>query len=85
MNDKIDEFKIIFGKNILTLRTLSGILGTKFAKELAISRAHLFNLENGLAHGISFETLNLLSTKYKLNLDDLFKKIMTLTIVNSDK
>jgi transcriptional regulator with XRE-family HTH domain len=68
--EKIEYFSKNFGKNIKTLRKISGLLGDDFAKAIGTSRPNLLRIENGVAKGVSLLTLQKLSKV--TSLDKLF-------------
>jgi transcriptional regulator with XRE-family HTH domain len=64
---KITKFKELIGQNIRLFRKVSGLTGEQFAKELGISRNHLFNLENAKAYGIVYNAVHYIGERTDLN------------------
>ena len=57
----------MIGSNLRLLRRVSGFTGEQFAKEIGISRNHLFNVENAKAYGVVYDTLHYISKKVDMN------------------
>lgn len=66
-NPKLKRFKELLGSNMRLLRKVSGLTGEQFAKEIGISRNHLFNIENAKAYGLVYDALHYISQKADMN------------------
>lgn len=71
-DERLKLFKKRIGRNILTMRKISGLTGEEFAISIGISRTHLYHIERGDAYNFVFDALYHLNNK--ISLSSFFKE-----------